>query len=78
MPANGPIKAALTELIEATSNSPSGALAHCSSIAQVIPMINGLGVVAQLKNSRWRLTPAFIFASSSPYSSRIAGIIVQA
>ena len=52
IPASGPIRAVFTDVMEAGSYSPSAELAYCSSMAQVMPMINGDTVVAQLKNSR--------------------------
>ena len=46
-PASGPMRAALTEVMEPASYS-SGSEAFCSSMAQVRPMRNGLVEVAQL------------------------------
>ena len=47
MPASGPMRAALTEVMEPASYS-SGSEAFCSSMAQVRPIRNGLVEVAQL------------------------------
>ena len=65
IPDNGPIKLALTALMELTSNSRF--LAFCSSMAAVIPItsVDAMGVT--LKNSLWRFSASFI-CSLSGYS----------
>lgn len=59
IPASGPIKAILTELIDCGSNVPSGALAYSSSIAQVMPRQNGTKAQVVLNMTLCRIRASF-------------------